>query len=153
ADLEPVPVSSSKARTPTMQRTFQAAGWLFALAIVALSLSPPTLRPITGVGHDLEHLVIFLAAGTAFGLGYPLRLRLLAIAWPTFAGVIEIAQIWVPGRHARLGDFVIDAAVACCGVGLAYLRSKFGKAEVTGEHVQQPARSAGARRRGLDSAR
>jgi VanZ family protein len=24
------------------------------------------------------------------------------------AGVLEIVQIWMPGRHARLQDFVVD---------------------------------------------
>src|SRR5262249_30208194 len=71
--------------------------------------------------HDLEHLLIFLATGMAFGFGYPDRFRLpTIIAQPTFAAAIEVAQIWAPGRHARMSDFLVDAAASCLGVGLSY---------------------------------
>ena len=103
-----------------MQRIFQAAAWLLAGIIVVLSLGPASVRPTTGAPHDLEHLLIFLATGMAFGFGYPDRFRLLTIALPTFAAAIEVAQIWVPGRHARMSDFLVDAAASCLGVGLSY---------------------------------
>src|SRR5262249_58812415 len=64
---------------------------------------------------------IFLATGMAFGFGYPDRFRLpTIIAQPTFAAAIEVAQIWAPGRHARMSDFLVDAAASCLGVGLSY---------------------------------
>jgi len=93
-----------------MQRIFQPAAWLLAGTFVVLSLDPPSVRPVTGAAHDLEHLLIFLATGMAFGLGYPRRVWLLTFALPTFAAAIEVAQNWVPGRHARMSDFLIDAA-------------------------------------------
>ena len=34
-------------------------------------------------------------------------------------GLLEILQLWMPGRHARLGDFVVDAMAACAGLALA----------------------------------
>src|SRR5262249_11213619 len=104
-----------------MQRIFQAVAWLLAGIIVVLSLSPASVRPTTGAPHDLEHLLIFLATGMAFGFGYPDRFRLpTIIAQPTFAAAIEVAQIWAPGRHARMSDFLVDAAASCVGVGLSY---------------------------------
>ena len=106
------------------QTLFQVAAWLLALAIIVLSLGPPSIRPITAAGHSLEHLLIFLATGVAFALGYPRRFWLLAIALLAFVAAIEIAQIWVPGRHARLSDFLIDATASCLGVGLSYLMVK-----------------------------
>jgi len=33
-----------------------------------------------------------------------------------FAGAIELAQLFVPGRHAGLGDFIVDALAACIGL-------------------------------------
>ena len=107
-----------------MQKLFQVAAWLLALAIIVLSLGPPSIRPMTAAGHGLEHLLMFLATGVAFALGYPRRYWILAIALLAFAAAIEIAQIWVPGRHARLSDFVIDATVSCLGAGLSYLLVK-----------------------------
>src|SRR6266511_4420999 len=103
-----------------MQKIFQAAAWLLAGTIVVLSLSPPSVRPTTGAAHGLEHFLIFLATGMAFGLGYSRRAALLAIALPIFAAAIELAQNWVPGRHARMSDFLVDAASSCLGVGLSY---------------------------------
>jgi VanZ family protein len=115
-----------------MQRISQVAAWLLALAIVVLSLGPPSTRPVTGAPHNVEHLLMFLATGVAFGLGYPRRFRLLAMALPIFAAAIEVAQILVPGRHARLSDFLVDATALCLGVGLSYLLVKLKAATIRG---------------------
>jgi VanZ family protein len=34
-------------------------------------------------------------------------------------GLLELLQLWMPGRHARLEDFVVDALAACAGMALA----------------------------------
>jgi VanZ family protein len=103
------------------QRIFQAEAWLLAGTIVVLSLGPASVRPSTGAGaHNLEHFLIFLATGMAFGFGYPHRFRFLIIALPIFAAVIEVAQIWAPGRHATMSDFLVGAAASCFGVALSY---------------------------------
>jgi VanZ family protein len=107
-----------------MQKLFQVAAWLLALTIIVLSLGAPSMRLTTAAGHALDHLLIFLATSVAFALGYPRRCWLLAIALLVFAAAIEIAQIWVPGRHARLSDFLIDATVSCLGVGITFLLVK-----------------------------
>ena len=107
-----------------MRKIFQVVAWLLVLAIVVLSLGPPASRPVTGAGHDFEHLLIFLATGLAFGLGYLCWFWSLSLALLTFAAAIEIAQMLVPGRHARLSDFLVDAAASSLGVGLSYLLMK-----------------------------
>jgi VanZ family protein len=61
----------------------------------------------------------------AFGFGYPHRYGLLTIALPAFTAAIEVAQTWVPDRHARMSDFLVDAAASCLGVGLSYASLKF----------------------------
>ena len=115
-----------------MQKFFRVAAWLLALAIVALSVSPASVRPVTGAGQGLEHLLIFMAMGMAFGFGYPRRLLFLTLALMMYTIAIEVAQIWVPGRHARLSDFLIDAAASCLGVGLSWLLLKLRAAVVRG---------------------
>ena len=57
--------------------------------------------------------------GLAFGLGYPGRFWLLAIASVPLIGVLEVLQTWMPGRHARFGDFVVDALAALVGLAAA----------------------------------
>ena len=104
-----------------MQRICQVAAWLLALAIAILSLVPPTHRPMTGTSQGLEHLAIFLVTGTAFGIGYPNKLQALTPALVAFCAAIEVAQLWVPGRHARISDFLLDAAASCLGIIMAWI--------------------------------
>jgi len=112
-----------------MQRLFQVTAWFLSAAIVVLSLSPVSARPVTPIGHNFgsnfEHLLIFLATGGAFALGYPRRVLVLPFAMLAFAAAVEIAQMWVPGRHARLSDFLVDVFSLYCGIGLAYVLLKF----------------------------
>ena len=102
----------------TARRLFQLFAWLCVAAIGALSLVAPSWRPVTMIPHSLEHAAIFAAMGLAVGLGYPAARRIL-IAAVIFAGAVELAQIYVPGRHATLKDFMVDALAACVGVGIA----------------------------------
>ncbi len=83
--------------------------WCLAIVITLLSLVPPGMRLQTGAPRNLEHMAIFTATGVAFGLGYSRRPSLVAVALVFFAGAIELAQTFVPGRHARLSDFIVDA--------------------------------------------
>ena len=101
-----------------LQKISRALAWLLGLAILVLSLVPPSYRPITEASHNVEHLAIFLATGFAFGVAYPDRPFALATGLVIFCGAIELAQRWVPGRHARLSDFIVDAAAACIGLGV-----------------------------------
>lgn len=101
-----------------MRKLFRVSGWLLLVAIVILSVVPPEVRPITPAPHDLEHLAIFILTGLAFGAGYANQHLLQALGLTVFAGVIELVQLTIPGRHSRLSDFVVDALSAVIGVGL-----------------------------------
>jgi VanZ family protein len=96
--------------------------WLLLLAIAVLSLAPPWYRPVTGIPHALEHFAIFLATGMAFGLGYSTPYLFQLIPLISFTAAVEIAQLWVPGRHARFTDFLFDALGVGIGVGFAQVR-------------------------------
>jgi VanZ family protein len=93
--------------------------WLLAAAVTFVTLGPASVRPQTELGQDSEHGLVFVLVGLAFGFAYT-RQRLLtaaiAIAW---IGLIEILQLWAPGRHARLEDFVVDALAAGAGLAIA----------------------------------
>ena len=80
-----------------------------------LSVVPATLRPETSLPHSLEHFAIFWATGLAFALGYSVT-PLLAMLLITFSGAVEIMQLFIPGRHARLSDFIIDALASVIGL-------------------------------------
>ena len=99
-----------------MLQVMRIAAWLLLLAIAVLSLVPPWLRPETGAPHDFEHFAIFASTGFAFGLAYGRRHALVASALVVFTGAIELAQLFVPGRHARLSDFIVDLVAVCIGL-------------------------------------
>jgi VanZ family protein len=115
--------------TQTLLRLF---AWTCVAAIVLLSLVAPSLRPLTVLPHNLEHAAIFAIAGCAAGLGYPDRPAMTCGVFVLFAGAIELAQVPVPGRHARLTDFIIDALAACIGVVLAFAMTRIRRRHVHG---------------------
>jgi VanZ family protein len=85
---------------------------------------PPNLRPTTDAPHDVEHAAAFLITGVLFGLAYPGREWILSIGAVLFCAMIEILQLYVPGRHARGIDFVVDVSAALAGVLVAALGSR-----------------------------
>lgn len=93
--------------------------WLLAAAVTFATLGPPELRPHSSLGQDGEHTLAFVLVGLAFGLAYPRYRTLTALIAVVLIGLIEILQLWAPGRHARLEDFVVDALAACAGFAIA----------------------------------
>jgi hypothetical protein len=98
---------------------FRLSAWLLAAAVTFATLGPPQFRPHSNLGQDGEHTLAFVLVGLAFGLAYPRHRAVTAIIAVVAIGLIEILQLWAPGRHARLEDFVVDATAACAGVVMA----------------------------------
>ena len=93
--------------------------WILAAAVTFATLGPAQYRPHSDFGQDGEHALAFFLVGLAFGLAYP-RQRLLATCVSVLMiGVLELLQLWAPGRHARLEDFAVDALAACVGFAIA----------------------------------
>jgi hypothetical protein len=84
-------------------------GWALLPLITVVSLLPHFRGPMHGLGRYLEHAAIFGAAGFAFGVGYSNRAAIVT-ALISFAGVIELAQLFVSHRHARLSDFGVNVS-------------------------------------------
>jgi len=97
------------------------AAWLLVVAIVVMTLGPPTVRPVTGFNRSLEHVAAFALLGLAFGLAYPGRRLLLVVIGVAAAALMETLQLMVPGRHAYFSDFVINAGGVCAGLAVAAL--------------------------------
>src|SRR5215469_17162761 len=98
------------------QNSGRAVAWLGLVAIIVLSLAPPGLRPTTFFPHTMEHAGIFLFDGVAFGIFYCSYECLLGIWAVIFCAGVELAQLMIPGRHARLSDFFVDAIAVCLGI-------------------------------------
>ncbi|MGO9356491.1 MAG: VanZ family protein [Xanthobacteraceae bacterium] len=118
-------------KTKTIVR---AAAWLVFVAVVFVTLGSPQYRPTTELAHDVEHALAFAVLGLLFGLGYAgNRLSILLGAVPVI-GLLEILQLWMPGRHARVEDFVVNlitfwVAFAAVCLALAVVTSRRGKAD------------------------
>jgi hypothetical protein len=93
--------------------------WLLTAAVTFATLGPPSYRPHSALGQDGEHTLAFVLVGLAFGLAYPQRRLLTAGVAVILIAVLELLQLWMPGRHARLEDFVVDALAACAGIAAA----------------------------------
>src|SRR3977135_75897 len=102
-----------------MNLILRIIAWLLTAAVTFATLGPARLRPHSDLGQDGEHALAFVLVGLAFGLAYT-RHRLLTAGIAVFLiGVLELLQLWMPGRHARLEDFIVDALAACVGIVIA----------------------------------
>jgi VanZ family protein len=97
------------------------------LILVLLTIVPAADRPETGIEHHLEHFGAFLLPGILFAIGFAVRMRTMLLMSLAFAAAIECMQIPLPTRHARLEDFVVDAAGTCAGILLARLAQVFAQ--------------------------
>jgi hypothetical protein len=97
--------------------------WLLVIGLTVVTVVPASERPVTGVQHGYEHFLAFGFVGFTFALAYsrrPIALMLAAIA---FTAALELIQIPLPTRHARLDDFLTDAVASCVGIGFGFLAS------------------------------
>ena len=67
-----------------------------------------------------EHVLAYLATASVLAIGYPARrdgLRIVVLL-TLYAGILEIAQLWIPGRDSRLIDFAASCSGALIGICL-----------------------------------
>jgi VanZ family protein len=102
-----------------MTLLLRLVAWGLAAAVTFATLGPARLRPHADLGQNGEHALAFVLVGLAFGLAYRRNRLLTALVAIAMTGAIELLQFWAPGRHARLSDFVVDAAAACAGLAIA----------------------------------
>jgi len=93
--------------------------WGLAAAVAFATLGPPTFRPHAAIGQNGEHALAFVLLGFVFGFAYRHNRLFTALAAVLMTGAVEILQLWAPGRHARLSDFIVDALAICAGLALA----------------------------------
>lgn len=101
--------------------TTRILAWALFFAAVVLSIVPPQYRPVSGLPSWVEHGVFFTIAGWVFALAYPRSGLTLCAFGILFAALLEAVQLYMPGRHARLGDFLIDAIAMLIGILLSRL--------------------------------
>jgi hypothetical protein len=75
-------------------------------------------------GLEASHLISFAILGLLSRFAWPKgRPRNIAIAIVAVAAVVEIAQIWIPGREAAVSHAVLEAIGGLIGFGIAWVLS------------------------------
>jgi leader peptidase (prepilin peptidase)/N-methyltransferase len=101
-------------------RLARFAGYLGVLAIVVLSLVPGEWRPSIGLAKAIEHAIAYAIVAAFLTLAgrarWPQILLLVALA-----AVLEIGQVWVPGRDSNPADFLGSSSGALLGFGFSSL--------------------------------
>jgi VanZ family protein len=107
-----------------------AAPWLVAALIVFWTLGPVTDRPY--VGHaQLERFAAYCLLSFLLALAYPKRRLWVALAVMLAAALLEFAQLFAPGRDARVIDAMAKMAGAATGVLLASAAARLAKRAAT----------------------
>jgi VanZ family protein len=112
-----------------LQQRCRWAAWVCVPVLAVLSLTPGDEMVRTGAPELVEHFVAYAGAGGLAAIGYGRRARYLQIGGLliAYAGVLEIGQNWVPGRHSRMVDFVFSAAGVIAGVIMARFWSRWAE--------------------------
>lgn len=117
---------------PMIAVAFRISGLLAVAAITILSLVPGHARPHVIWSGSLEHVAAYFGAASLLCLGFldprsttaqrafapALSIGCLLAA---YGGVLEIAQLFVPGRGPGMLDWGADALGAWLGVGLVWM--------------------------------
>lgn len=95
-------------------RTF---GWCSVAILIVLSILPGSERPHTGAPGHVEHFLAYGGTGAFLAFGASTRALILrALALSALSGLLELAQLWVPGRTGEIGGFVYSTLGACLGL-------------------------------------
>ena len=101
---------------PPLHRAVALAGLGCVALVVWLSWIPREWEVRTGLAGQIEHVIAYAGTGVllAFGFG-PARAWRIGALLVLLAGVLEVGQIWIPGRTAQVIDFPASSAGAVLG--------------------------------------
>jgi VanZ family protein len=110
-----------------VNRLLRFLTWAGVAAIGILSWTPGDYMIRTGIGSHTEHVTAYFLASATATLGYGRRKdpALISALYCAYAGLLEVGQLWVPGRHAGFDDFSASAIGVLLGASLVVLWSRF----------------------------
>jgi len=100
-----------------LPKLFRFAAWACLLLLMVLSWLPGEVMIRTGINGRIEHFIAYMGTMLVIAAAYGLRLglfRLLAMLI-AYAAVLELGQIYVPGRHSSVFDFAASASGVIAG--------------------------------------
>jgi hypothetical protein len=98
----------------------RAAAWGCVVLLLILSWTPGDEMIRTGIGGHIEHTVAYTGAAIVIALAYAGRFGLgtVLVCLAAYAGLMEVGQIFVPGRHASPWDFLSSVSGVAIGGAL-----------------------------------
>lgn len=123
-------------------RAWQAVLVSLVLAVSYLALTPAPLEGsysgLDKVGHVMAFMALSFAGYLAFPAARGTRTALLCGLF-AYGGLIELLQLFVPGRSSEWGDLIADGLGIALGAGLAALFVRFGsEAGTPAQQATQP---------------
>jgi VanZ family protein len=89
--------------------------WLSVVGLAVASWTPGEEMIRTGVRGSFEHIAAYFISTLMLVCAYPgWSPWTIGGALAVYAGILEIGQIYVPGRHSQFEDF----AASCLGVAI-----------------------------------
>jgi VanZ family protein len=93
----------------------QLFAWACVTGLAIASWTPGQEMVRTGLNTRLEHVAAYLIAGVAVITAYPRRSPwLIGALLCTYAGILELGQLYIPGRHAALLDWFASSSGVIC---------------------------------------
>jgi VanZ family protein len=106
-------------RTPILHAVAMAP----LLAISLLSVLPGQYRPHILEPSPFEHMAAYTGAAIALAFFYAPELKTIRVVvfLGAFGAVLEVFQIWIPGRNPSFVDVAADVAGALIGIAVAMM--------------------------------
>jgi VanZ family protein len=99
-----------------IQKFVAICAWALLVFIASATISPFEARPTLSTSPRVEHLAAFAVLGLLFLLAYPRHTILVCVVVLGSALLLELAQLIIPGRHARVVDAIEKMAGGALGV-------------------------------------
>jgi VanZ family protein len=87
------------------------------IALMTLAWLPEKAMTRTMLGGHAEHFIAYLGTATIMGLTFrkSSRLAVLCALLIMYAAILEVGQLYSPGRHASLQDLAFSSAGVVTG--------------------------------------
>ena len=100
-------------KNPSIALRFIA--WACVVGLAVASWTPGQEMVRTGFNTRLEHMAAYLIAGIAVIVAYPRRPTWsIAAILCAYAAILELGQLYIPGRHAALLDWLASSGGVLC---------------------------------------
>jgi VanZ family protein len=102
-------------------RIAKIAAWASIAFVVYATLVPLAMRPTLGrLGTDYERFAAYVVVSALIVLAYPQHPIRIGIAVVAAALILEMAQLVIPDRDARVSDALVKAGGALIGILVAW---------------------------------